>query len=126
MHYQCLPFRESKVVRCVRGRVWDVVLDVRKKSPTFGSWKAFELFADDAQMLYIGAGLAHGYVTLSDNAELQYLISAPYSPTHAAGVHWRDPQVAIDWPITEVIMSDRDANLPGLALAPDPFDGLIE
>jgi len=121
MHYQTAPFCEVKVVRCERGRVFDVVLDVRRTSPSFGCWRAFELSEDVPRQLYVGAGLAHGYVTLTDDAELHYLLSASYSPAHAVGVNWRDAGAAIDWPLGDVVINDRDASLPPLSAAPDPF-----
>jgi dTDP-4-dehydrorhamnose 3,5-epimerase len=123
LHYQTAPFCESKVVHCVRGAVWDVVLDVRPASATFGRWQAFELSEAVPQQLYVGAGLAHGYVTLTSDAHLHYLISAPYSAEHSAGVHWRDAEAAIEWPLTDVIVSERDAALPALAGSRDPFAG---
>jgi dTDP-4-dehydrorhamnose 3,5-epimerase len=119
LHYQTKPYAEHKVVRCTRGSVWDVVADVRRGSPTYGRWEAFELSADAPRMLYVAAGLAHGYQALTDGAELHYLISAPYAPDHAAGVHWRDGRLAISWPLPGGTVGARDAGLPALADAPD-------
>jgi dTDP-4-dehydrorhamnose 3,5-epimerase len=121
MHYQCAPFAESKVVHCIRGAVWDVIVDVRRSSATYGQWRSFQLSESGHSQLYVGPGLAHGYLTLSEDAELHYLLSAPYAPDSAAGILWNDPRVAIEWPMREVIVSSRDAALPVLADARDPF-----
>ena len=121
LHYQTAPYAEHKVVRCVSGSVWDVVADVRRGSPTYGTWEAFTLDGDRSQLLYLTAGLAHGYHVLSSRAELHYLLSAPYVPEHAAGVHWRDPSLAIPWPPGDVLISARDEALPALPDAPDPL-----
>jgi dTDP-4-dehydrorhamnose 3,5-epimerase len=121
LHYQTAPYAEHKVVRCVSGSVWDVVADVRRGSPTYGTWEAFTLDGGRAQLLYLTAGLAHGYQVLSSGAELHYLLSAPYVPEHAAGVHWRDPSLAIPWPLADVLISARDEALPALPAAPDPL-----
>jgi dTDP-4-dehydrorhamnose 3,5-epimerase len=119
LHYQTAPFAEHKVVRCTRGTVWDVVLDARRGSPTYGRWEAFELDGERPRMLYLCAGLAHGYQTLSAESELHYLISAPYAPDHATGVNPRDGRLAIPWPLPVVLVSARDESLPALADAPD-------
>jgi dTDP-4-dehydrorhamnose 3,5-epimerase len=95
--------------------VWDVVVDVRPTSSTFGRWCAFELDEDSSEMLYLGVGLAHGYQTLTERADLHYLISAEYSPAHAAGVHWHDPELGIPWPREVTLISARDEALPSLA-----------
>ena len=119
LHYQTAPYAEHKVVRCARGSVWDVVADVRRGSPTYGTWEAFTLDAARPALLYLTAGLAHGYQVLSDGAELHYLLSAPYAPDHAAGVHWRDRSLAIPWPLADVLVGARDESLPALSDAPD-------
>ena len=119
LHYQTAPFAEHKVVRCARGRVWDVVVDLRRSSPTYGTWEAFTLDAARPELLYLTAGLAHGYQVLSAGAELHYLLSARYAVDHAAGVHWRDRSLAIPWPLSDVVISARDDSLPALSEAPD-------
>lgn len=119
LHYQTAPYAEHKVVRCVNGSVWDVVADVRRGSPTYGTWEAFALDGSRPEMLYLTAGLAHGYQVLTAGAELHYLLSAPYAPEHAAGVHWRDGSLAIAWPLADVLISARDESLPALPDAPD-------
>jgi dTDP-4-dehydrorhamnose 3,5-epimerase len=112
LHYQTTPFAECKLIRCSRGNVWDVIVDVRPASSTFGRWCAFELDEDTLDMLYVGAGLAHGYQTLTERADMHYLISAEHSPAHAAGVHWRDPELGIPWPREVTLISSRDEALP--------------
>ena len=110
MHYQVRPFAETKVVRCTRGALYDVIVDLRRDSPTFMRWFATELADDDDRMLYIPEGLAHGFQTLQDRTEVFYQISTPYAPDSARGVRWNDPAFGIEWPITEPFMSERDRN----------------
>ena len=113
MHYQRVPFEEAKLVRCTQGAIFDVALDLRPASPTFRQWHAVELTAANRRMLYIPEGCAHGFQTLADNSEVLYLISAPYSPAHGAGVRWDDPAFGIAWPpAAHRIMADRDASYP--------------
>lgn len=119
LHYQTPPYAEHKVVRCVSGTVWDVVADVRRGSPTYGKWEAFTLDGTRPELLYLTPGLAHGYQVLTASAELHYLLSAPYVPEHAAGVHWRDRSLAIPWPLASALISARDESLPALPDAPD-------
>lgn len=98
MHYQLPPFEEVKVVRCVRGAIYDVALDLRPDSPTFGRWAAVELTADNRRAFYVPAGCAHGYQTLTDDTEVLYLVSNTYSPAHYRGVRWNDPFFGVEWP----------------------------
>ena len=113
MHYQAIPFTEAKLVRCTQGAVYDVALDLRKESPTYKSWFAQELTALNRYMLYIGEGIAHGFQTLSDNAEVLYQISAAFQPEASRGVRWDDPAFAIQWPSADSrIMSERDRQYP--------------
>lgn len=113
MHYQRAPFEEAKLVRCTQGAMFDVALDLRPASPTYRRWHAVELTADSRRMLYIPEGCAHGFQTLTDNTEVLYLITAPYSPAHGAGVRWNDPAFGIEWPpATQRIMAPRDAAYP--------------
>ena len=115
MHYQTAPHEEIKVVRCTSGRVFDVIVDVRPHSPTFGRWHGVELSSDNHRLLYIPAGFAHGFQTLEDNSELFYQISTEYVASASQGVRWNDPTVSISWPITgDMTISERDAALPGL------------
>jgi dTDP-4-dehydrorhamnose 3,5-epimerase len=113
LHFQRAPFDEIKIVRCTRGAVHDVIVDLREDSPTFRRWLAVELTADTHRMLYVPPGVAHGYQTLTDDAETYYHVSAPYSPAHAAGVRWNDPAFAIAWPLGEpTVISARDREWP--------------
>jgi dTDP-4-dehydrorhamnose 3,5-epimerase len=121
LHYQRTPYCEIKIVHCLRGRVWDVVLDVRRSSSTFGAWRAFELSGDTPLGLYIGRGLAHGYLTLTDTSDLHYLLSENYAPGYTAGVRWNDERLRIDWPGPPIVISDRDRGLPHLEESIDPF-----
>jgi dTDP-4-dehydrorhamnose 3,5-epimerase len=110
MHYQAAPHGEVKLVRCTAGAVYDVVIDLRPDSATFRQWTSVELSADNRRTLYIPEGLAHGYVTLTDGAELLYQMSAPHHAPSARGVRWNDPAFGIVWPMAPVVISDRDAN----------------
>ena len=109
MHLQVPPHEESKLIRCVAGSVFDVVVDLRAGSPTQLRWFGLELDATQRNALYVPAGFAHGFLTLEADTELEYLISTPYEPSAAAGVRWDDPAVGIDWPNQPVVISDRDA-----------------
>ncbi len=113
MHYQAAPFAEAKLVRCTQGIIYDVALDLRKESPSYKTWFAQELSADNRRMLYIGEGIAHGFQTLSDNAEVFYQISVPFRPEASRGVRWNDYSFAIRWPkVSDRIMSERDSGYP--------------
>jgi len=115
MHYQAKPHEETKVVRCTRGAIYDVILDLRPESSTFRKWIAVELSADNRRMLYIPAGLAHGFQSLTDDTEVFYQISAPYHPESACGVRWDDPAFGIEWPVAERVISDKDRQYPDFA-----------
>jgi len=108
MHYQVAPHEETKIVRCTMGALWDVIVDLRPGSPTRGQWTAAELTAENRRQLYIPAGCAHGFQTLSDDTEVLYLISEVYHPESARGVRWDDPKLGIAWPLPVSVMSDRD------------------
>jgi dTDP-4-dehydrorhamnose 3,5-epimerase len=115
LHYQAAPHAEAKLVRCTRGKVFDVVADVRAGSPTFGRWHGVELSADNRRALYIAEGIAHGFQTLEDDCEVLYQMSERYHPEAARGVRWDDPALAIPWnDPARAIVSDRDRGLPGL------------
>jgi dTDP-4-dehydrorhamnose 3,5-epimerase len=117
LHWQAEPKPEIKVVRCSAGAVWDVVVDVRRGSATFGRWESFELTADNHLQLYLPAGIAHGFQCLTDGSEVSYLMSEFYYPDLARGVRWNDPDLAISWPISEIQVSARDGELPWLRTA---------
>ncbi|MEX0700802.1 MAG: dTDP-4-dehydrorhamnose 3,5-epimerase [Planctomycetales bacterium] len=113
LHFQAPPWEEAKLVRCVRGTVYDVIVDLRPDSATRGRWASAELSGDNRRTLYVPAGFAHGYLTLTDDAELHYMLSAPYRPEAARGVRFDDPAIGIDWPIPVAVISERDRQLPG-------------
>jgi dTDP-4-dehydrorhamnose 3,5-epimerase len=114
MHYQADPHGEPKLVRCVRGSIYDVALDLRPDSPTYLAWHGVELSAENRLAFYIPAGLAHGFQTLQENCEVLYQMGAPYVPEAARGVRWDDPAFAISWPEPqgERIIAERDASYP--------------
>ena len=115
MHYQAAPHAEAKLVRCTRGRVFDVALDLRPDSPTFKRWFGVELSAESGAALYVPEGCAHGFLTLEDASEVFYMISAPYAPEAARGVRWDDPAFGIEWPARVRAIKDRDAAYPDFA-----------
>ena len=126
LHFQLPPAPEAKLVRCVTGAIFDVVVDVRAGSPTFGRWAGAELTATSGQALYVPAGCAHGYQALTDGARALYQSSAPYTPELERGVHHADPQVGISWPLPPDHVSDKDRGLPHLADIPHLADTSAE
>lgn len=108
MHFQRFPHTEVKVVRCVRGAVFDVIIDLRRSSATYGRWRGFELSDTNHKVLYVPAGFAHGFQTLVDDTEVTYLVSNAYAPHAEVGVRWDDPRFCIDWPLAPTVQSDRD------------------
>jgi dTDP-4-dehydrorhamnose 3,5-epimerase len=112
MHYQTAPSLEAKLIRCTRGRVWDVLVDLRPDSPNFRQWHGEELSADNRRMLFIPPLCAHGYLTLADETELWYHASTAYDPASACGVRHDDPALAIRWPEAVSVISDRDRSWP--------------
>ena len=117
LHYQEAPHAEVKIVRCTRGAIFDVAVDLRPESPTYRRWMGRELTADEGAMLYVPEGCAHGYLTLADDTEVTYFASAFYAPGSARGVRFDDPEIAIDWPVpaNELIVSERDRAAPSLS-----------
>jgi dTDP-4-dehydrorhamnose 3,5-epimerase len=112
MHYQTLPFAEDKLVRCTRGAIHDVIVDLRPDSPTYLWHIALCLTAENREMVYVPKGFAHGFLTLVDDTEVSYQMSVPYSPEHARGIRWNDPAVGITWPAEIRVISERDRTLP--------------
>jgi dTDP-4-dehydrorhamnose 3,5-epimerase len=113
MHFQRAPRAQAKLVRCTAGAIYDVVIDLRPGSETFGRWEAVELSAAGRRMLYVPEGFAHGYQTLADETEVFYLTSDVYAPDYAAGVRWDDPAFRIEWPATDgVTINERDRTCP--------------
>ena len=124
LHFQAPPHAQAKLVRCTRGRIWDVVVDFRKGSSTFGRWVAAELTAEKGEQIFVPAGFLHGFVTLTPDCEVVYKVSDTYAPQSDGGVIWNDPDIGIDWPIDDVrvVLSDKDAKLPPLADIDSPFN----
>jgi dTDP-4-dehydrorhamnose 3,5-epimerase len=115
LHFQQAPHPQAKLVRVLRGAIYDVAVDVRIGSPSYGQWVGAELTAESGQQLFVPRGFAHGYVTLTDDCELLYKVDGLYAPQTEGGVIWNDPDLAIDWPLTgEPILSDKDKVLPRL------------
>lgn len=108
MHYQAKPAEEVKLVRCTRGAIYDVILDLRESSPSYKKWIAVELNQENRKMLYIPKGFAHGFQTLVDSTEVFYQMSEYYSPDNARGIRWNDPMFGICWPIDNPIISEKD------------------
>lgn len=121
MHYQRPPQAEMKLIRCIKGKVWDVAVDLRHSSPTFLQWHAEELSAADAKMLVIPEGFAHGFQVIDEESELLYMHTAFYSPETEGGIPYNDPRLNIQWPLKNTEISDRDRRFP--FIAPD-FQGI--
>ena len=119
LHYQLPPYAQAKLVRVVSGIVWDVAVDIRRNSPTFGQYTAIELSGENKRQLYIPEGFAHGYAVLSDDAVFQYKCTDYYHPEAEGGIMWDDPQLSIPWPLSieEMILSEKDRRHPGFAEA---------
>ncbi|MES1214887.1 MAG: dTDP-4-dehydrorhamnose 3,5-epimerase [Bacteroidota bacterium] len=122
MHFQYPPYSEVKLVKCVQGAIFDVIVDVRVGSPTFLKWFGAELTAENRRMMYVPAGFAHGIQTLTDYSEITYMVSNFYNKESEGGVRYDDPQVAIDWPLPPSLVSDKDLNIP---LIDSLFKGVV-
>lgn len=112
MHFQKGPAAEAKLVRAVHGAIYDVIIDLRPESPSFGKWQGFELSDENRTILYVPEGFAHGFQTLTNQAEVTYQVSHPYVPGAEGGVRWNDPAFAIDWPLPVSVMSAKDSDWP--------------
>ena len=112
MHHQIAPHEEAKLVRCTAGGIYDVIIDLRSTSPTFKQWLAVELTAENRKMIYIPEGFSHGFLTLRDNTEVFYQMSAFYAPSCARGIRWNDPAFAIAWPMDIAVISEKDTQYP--------------
>ena len=112
MHYQLQPHAQGKLVSVLHGHIFDVVIDIRKNSPSFGHWTSVELEAEKKQMLWIPPGFAHGFCALTAETEVMYAVTAEYAPASERGILWNDPAVDITWPIDSPILSDKDAKYP--------------
>lgn len=114
LHFQRPPFRQAKLVRCSFGRIFDVAVDIRPESNTYRKWVGTELTGENKKMLFVPEGFAHGFVVLSDEAEVLYKASNIYSAEHDAGIRWDDPDIGVDWQIKKPSVSEKDKNLPFL------------
>lgn len=112
LHFQRGDAAQGKLLRCFSGAILDVAVDIRRESPTFGKWEALELTAKNAHMLYMPPGFAHGFLVLSETAEILYKCTAEYSPKDEGGIIWNDPAIGIDWPVRTPLLSEKDALLP--------------
>lgn len=117
LHFQAPPHEEHKLVRCTAGSIFDVIVDVRQQSPHYLRWMGVELTAENRRAVFIPPGFAHGFITLSDAAEVYYMISVPHAPAHARGFRWNDPAFRIQWPTAPRVISPRDADYPLLESA---------
>jgi dTDP-4-dehydrorhamnose 3,5-epimerase len=116
MHYQIAPYSESKLVRCTRGAIYDVIVDLREESPTYGQWIGVELTADNFRMLFVPERFAHGFITLQDATDVAYQMSAKYMPGADGALRWNDPSIGIEWPIEPVLISQKDRSHPDFQL----------
>ncbi|MBT3313780.1 MAG: dTDP-4-dehydrorhamnose 3,5-epimerase [Anaerolineae bacterium] len=115
MHYQAPPYQETKLVRCVRGRIFDVIVDLRPDSPTFKEWLGVELQSSIYQALYVPKDFAHGFLTLEDNTEVTYLVTEVYTPEAERGLRYNDPEIGIKWPSAVKQISEKDASWPNFS-----------
>jgi dTDP-4-dehydrorhamnose 3,5-epimerase len=122
LHYQLRPAAIGKMVRCLRGRIFDVSVDIRKGSPTYAKWVGVELSDENCRMLYIPEGFAHAYCALTQECEVFYKTTGYYSPQHDRGVRWNDPALNIRWPVATPLLSAKDANAPLLEDAENNFE----
>jgi len=121
LHYQKNPGAQGKFLRCIRGEIFDVAVDIRKGSPHYGKWAGAVISEENKKMIYIPPGFAHGFLVLSDTAEVLYKTTGEYSPEHERGIIWNDPAIGIDWKIENPLLSDRDKKLPLLKDADNNF-----
>ena len=115
MHFQLPPYEQTKLVRCTRGSIYDVIIDLRSESPTFKQWVAVELSAENHRTLYVPGAFAHGFQTLEDNTEIFYQVSSYYAADHTSGVRWNDPAFNITWPSNDLVMIPRDRDYADFA-----------
>ncbi len=114
LHFQKSPKVQGKLVTCLRGRIFDVAVDIRNRSPHFGKWAGVELTEENRHLLYVPPGFAHGFQVLSENAEVMYKCTEEYSPADDRGIIWNDPDIGIAWPLPDPILSDKDGKQPRL------------
>lgn len=116
LHFQNEPFEETKLVRCIKGAIYDVAVDIRKDSETFSKWIGVELSEENKKMLYLPRGFAHGFCTISEVSEVVYKVDNFYSPENERGLMWNDPDIAIDWPAANPVLSEKDQKNMSLRL----------
>jgi len=122
LHYQLAPKAQTKLVRCTRGAIFDVAVDIRKDSPTYGKWYGIELSAENKKQLLVPKGFAHGFMTLTDDAEVQYKVDELYAPEYDRGISWNDPDIGIEWPMEITpVLSAKDEKAPLLNDAENNF-----
>ncbi|MDQ0244809.1 dTDP-4-dehydrorhamnose 3,5-epimerase [Bacillus fengqiuensis] len=121
LHYQLEPYAQTKLVRVIRGAIYDVILDIRKGSPNFGEWQGFILSEENKRQLLVPKGFAHGFCTIVRNTEVLYKVDNYYSPEHDRGIRWDDPDLNIDWPVAAPVLSEKDALHPRLVEAENNF-----
>jgi len=121
LHYNAAPFREAKLVRCTRGAIWDVVVDLRRDSPTRFGWRGLELSGERGNALFVPEGFAHGFVTLGPETDVFYYMTRPYEPSAARGLRWDDPRLGIRWPVAPKVLSERDRSFADFS--EESFDG---
>lgn len=114
LHFQLNPKAQTKIVRVLDGAIYDVVVDIRKKSPTFGKWQGFILTSENKRQIVVPKGFAHAVLTLVPNTQIMYKVDEYYSPQHDRSIRWNDPDLGIDWPVSKPILSEKDANAPFL------------
>ena len=111
MHYQKNPYEEAKLIRCTKGKICDIIIDLRKNSKTYKKWESFELSSSNFKMLYVPEGFAHGFQSMEDNTEILYHVSQFYSPESESGIRWNDPHFDIHWPIAITEISEKDNSI---------------
>jgi len=116
IHFQTEP-GQAKLVRCPRGRIFDVAVDLRRDSPTFGEWEGYELDDETHRQLFVPVGFGHGFAVLSDEADVTYLLSSTYDPATESGIAWNDPDIGVEWPVADPLLSERDKSAPSFAAA---------
>lgn len=121
LHYQLEPKSQGKLVRCVRGKVWDVAVDIRKGSPWYGKWVKVEMSEENKNILWVPRGFAHGYVSVEEDSEILYLTTEEYAPQFERGILWNDPTLKIDWGVDSPIVSQKDGKLPLLEKTENNF-----
>jgi len=114
IHFSSAPLGQAKLITCIAGALWDVIVDIRPNSPTFGQWDAQELRPDDGRSLFISEGLGHAFLALEEGSVISYLLSTPYSPNHEHAINPLDPEIGISWPVGDLSLSERDSLAPSL------------